>query len=144
MIRRATMDDAPVLAAILRDWVVETGWMPVLHTPEDDLGFLRHLITTCDVMVTGEPDPTGFIAVDGEDMRCLYLAPQARGMGQGRALLDRAKALADRLSLWAFQANPRAVDFYRREGFAEVEWTDGQGNDERLPDLRMVWERALT
>ncbi len=142
MIRPATIEDAPILAAILRDWVIETGWMPVLHTPEEDLGFLRHLITTCDVLVIGEPEPTGFIAVDGQDVRCLYLAPQARGMGQGRALLDRAKTQSDRLSLWAFQANPRAIAFYRREGFAEMERTDGQRNDEKLPDLRMVWERA--
>ncbi len=84
----------------------------------------------------------GFLALDGKDVRALYLAPDARGRGVGRALLGRAKAGRDRLSLWAFEANPRAVAFYRREGFRVVERTDGSGNEEGLPDLRMVWEVA--
>ena len=53
----------------------------------------------------------------------------------------RAKARSPRLELWTFQANTRARAFYAREGFAEVKLTDGQGNDEELPDVRMVWNR---
>jgi GNAT superfamily N-acetyltransferase len=143
VIRPAQPEDVPALAAILSDWIVETGWMPVLHTEAETRAFMRHLVLTCEVTVAGLAAPVGFVAREGEEVRCLYLAPGARGMGLGKALLDGAKARSDRLSLWAFQANVRAVDFYHREGFAEVARTDGQGNDERLPDLRMVWERAM-
>lgn len=142
MIRPATPSDATVLAGILYDWIIETGWMPRLHSPADTVDFLRHLITTCDVVVTGEPLSTGFMARDGQDIRALYLAPHARGIGQGAALLDQAKAQSDRLTLWTFQNNWRAVAFYRREGFAEVLRTDGRDNAEKLPDIMMVWERS--
>jgi GNAT superfamily N-acetyltransferase len=139
-LRPAAPEDASALAGILGDWVRETGWMPVLHSREEDLGFLGHLIATTDVTLAEDGPPLGFLALDGEEVRALYLAPAARGRGIGRALLDRAKAARPRLSLWVFEANPRAVAFYGREGFRVAERTSGAGNEEGLPDLRMVWE----
>lgn len=75
----------------------------------------------------------------GGEISALYLAPAARGRGLGKALLDEAKGQG-RLSLWTFQANPGARAFYRREGFREVEFTAGAGNDEKLPDVRLEWQ----
>ena len=43
------------------------------------------------------------------------------------------------LALWTFQSNTRAQEFYRRHGFTEVRRTDGSANEERVPDVRMVW-----
>jgi len=43
------------------------------------------------------------------------------------------------LSLWAFAANHGAIAFYGRAGFVEVLRTDGSGNEERQPDVRMRW-----
>jgi ribosomal protein S18 acetylase RimI-like enzyme len=63
-------------------------------------------------------------------------------LGIGRALVDDVKAVEPEISLWTFQANTRAIAFYRREGFAEAERTEGQRNDERLPDIRMIWRRG--
>ena len=51
---------------------------------------------------------------------------------------DDAKA-AGHLTLWTFQANDGARRFYAREGFREVEFTDGAGNAEKLPDVRLEW-----
>ena len=31
--------------------------------------------------------------------------------------------------------------FYAREGFVEVDWTDGAGNEEHEPDVRCRWVR---
>ncbi len=118
----------------------ETGWMPVLHTREEEAGFLRHLIAETEVTVAEDGEPLGFLAREGEAVRALYLDSGARGRGVGVALLDRAKAGRARLSLWAFEANPQAVAFYEREGFRVVERTDGSGNEEKLPDLRLAWE----
>ena len=140
-LRAATPEDAPTLARILGDWVRETGWIPVLHSREEDVGFLRHLIETVEVTLAEEAAPLGFLALDGEDVRALYLAPEARGRGIGRALLADAKARRSRLSLWVFEANSRAVAFYSREGFSVERRTDGD-NDEGLPDLLMTWEAA--
>jgi hypothetical protein len=47
------------------------------------------------------------------------------------------------LSLWAFLANDRAIDFYGRAGFVEVLRTDGRDNEEHEPDMQMRWDGAL-
>jgi GNAT superfamily N-acetyltransferase len=139
-LRAAGPKDAGTLARILGDWVRETGWMPVLHSRDEDLGFLRHLMEVAEVTVAEDGGALGFLALEGDQVRALYLAPEARGRGVGRRLLDGAKAGRARLWLWAFEANGRAVAFYEREGFRVAERTDGARNEERLPDLRMVWE----
>lgn len=139
-LRPATPADAPALARTLGDWVRETGWMPVLHTREEDEDFLRHLIDTTEVTLAEDGQPLGFLSLDSHDVRALYLAPEARGRGIGRALLGHAKAARNRLELWTFEANGRAVAFYERQGFRVAQRTDGSGNDEGLPDLRLIWE----
>jgi GNAT superfamily N-acetyltransferase len=139
----ATQADAAPLAKVLGDWIRETGWMPVLHSREEDVAFLSGLITTHRVRLVRQGGaPLGFLARRGGHIDAAYLAPIARGRGIGRALLDEVKATAPVIELWTFQANTRAIAFYMREGFVEVERTDGKGNDERLPDLRLIWRHA--
>ncbi len=142
-LRPAEPQDAPALARTLGDWVREVGWMPVLHTREEDEGFLRHLVATTRVTVaeSGTPQaaPLGFLSLDGEEVRALCLAPAARGSGWGRRLLDGAKAASPRLRLWVFEANAGARAFYAREGFRELRRTAGD-NEEGLPDLLLAWK----
>jgi len=139
VIRAATAGDAAALGDILQDWLNATPWMPKLHERVETHGFLGHVIATQRVFVAG--DCSGFIALDGADISCLYLADAARGQGIGKALLDHAKSAQDQFDLWTFQANTGALRFYCREGFVEVERTDGATNDERLPDVRLSWTR---
>ncbi len=55
-------------------------------------------------------------------------------------LLDVVKAQRpDGFSLWVFQSNTGARRFYERHGLVELEHTDGSGNEEKSPDLRMAW-----
>lgn len=142
----ATADDAGAMARILGDWVRETGWMPVLHSRDEDRGFCAQLVASGPVTVARAAGAEGngvlgFLALSGDTVAALHLAPAARGQGLGRRLLDAARAGRDRLDLWTFQANAGALRFYAREGFVAVERTDGRDNDERLPDVRLVWER---
>jgi len=139
VIRAATAGDAAALGDILQDWLDATPWMPKLHDRAETRGFLGHVIATQEGVVAGEC--SGFLALDGADISCLYLADTARGQGIGKALLDHAKSARDRLDLWTFQANTGALRFYRREGFVEVKRTEGATNDERLPDVRLSWTR---
>ena len=139
----ATPQDAADLADILRGWIHEMPWMPKLHTLDQDFGFLRHLIAAQIVTVARSDAATvGFMAQDLAEITCLYLAPPARGQGVGAALLDHAKSNTARLEAWTFQANICARRFYSREGFVEAYLTDGAKNDERLPDVRLIWERV--
>ena len=139
----ATPEDAVALARILGDWLRGTGWMPVLHSREQDIAFLARMIGSHHVLVARDAEgaPLGFIAVKQGDIAGFYLAEAARGRGIGKVLLDAAKGREPRLALWTFQANTGAIAFYTREGFAEVERTDGAGNEEGLPDVRMIWRR---
>lgn len=141
--RSAVAEDAQDLARILKHWIMHTDWMPKLHTDAEDLRFLTKLI--CDHEVTVFQDTFGlfgFMARDQHIIHALYLHVNARGRGVGKALLDLAKSRSDRLELWTFQQNQGARRFYRRERFREVEYTDGAGNDEHLPDVRLIWERG--
>jgi GNAT superfamily N-acetyltransferase len=70
----------------------------------------------------------------------LYVAPEHAGHGIGSALLDVAKAQRpDGFCLWVFEMNTPARGFYARHGLVELERTDGSGNEEREPDIRMAW-----
>lgn len=135
--------DAAPLARLIGDWVRETGWMPVLHTGEEDEAFVAGLLETHVLRVARSgPDRLGFLARQGGRVQALHVAAGSRGLGIGRALMDEVTASETAISLWVFQANSRAIAFYRREGFAVAEQTDGAGNDERLPDSRMIWSRT--
>ncbi|MFD7884377.1 GNAT family N-acetyltransferase [Streptomyces bauhiniae] len=83
----------------------------------------------------------GMMVLDGGLLSQLYLDPAHRG----RALGDRFVALAKErvpggLTLWTFQVNEPAHRFYERHGFVAVEYTDGDDNEEREPDVRYVWQ----
>ncbi len=70
----------------------------------------------------------------------LYVAPEHAGRGLGSALLDLVKARRpDGFCLWVFEMNTPARGFYAGHGLVELERTDGSGNEERSPDLRMAW-----
>ncbi|MDU8928654.1 GNAT family N-acetyltransferase [Alisedimentitalea sp. MJ-SS2] len=137
----ATSAHVAALARIRGDWARETPWIPVLHSRDDDLKFVTHLAEKVQVFVTDPAPPTGFISVDNDAVPALYVAPGARSQGIGTALLDRARDGRDHLRLWCFQTNPGARCFYAREGFTEIDRTDGD-NEEGLPDVQFAWERG--
>lgn len=143
VITDATPADAPAIAAILGAWNRDTAWMPKLHSPAEDLGFAQHLIASRTTRVLCAPQVTGFLARAGEEIEALYLAPEARGHGHGARLLAEAKAACPHLTLYTFQANLPAQQFYAREGFTEIARSDGAENDEHLPDLRLLWRKEL-
>jgi len=135
--------DAEAIGQILSDWIDETAWMPRIHKREAEQAFARDLVAKGWVSVARRCGRVaGFLARDGEEVVALYVAAHARGHGVGAALIDRAKKKSRCLSLWTFQFNEPARAFYERHGFIEVERTGGAGNDEKLPDIRYVWEKA--
>lgn len=114
---RSEEEAQPWLAARLREdsvWVAEVAGRPV--------GYARWTSTWLDD---------------------LYVAPSHAGRGIGSALLDLVKArLPGGFCLWVFEMNGPARAFYARHGLVELEHTDGSGNEERSPDVRMAWPGA--
>jgi ribosomal protein S18 acetylase RimI-like enzyme len=85
-------------------------------------------------------DVVAFCGVHDGSIDHLYVVPAWQEQGIGGALLDRAMAAhSGGLSLWVFQENVRAQALYARAGFVEQFRTDGGGNEERVPDVRMSW-----
>lgn len=70
----------------------------------------------------------------------LYVLPDHAGQGIGSALLEVVKSRQPGgFGLWVFETNEPARRFYRRHGLVELEHTDGSGNDEHAPDVRVAW-----
>lgn len=73
----------------------------------------------------------------------MWVAPAARGMGVGDALVGEAlrwagASGAKRLALDVRQANEPAIVLYRRHGFCDAGWSTGP--DDPHPERRMVAE----
>ncbi len=142
-INDAVPADVRAMARIMGDWVRETGWMPVLHNRNEDEAFIAGVLGSHTVRVARNGEGLlGFLARHACHITAFYLADEARCQGIGRALIEEVKAVQPEIALWTFQANTCAVSFYVREGFCVDEKTDGSGNDEGLPDLRLIWRKA--
>jgi ribosomal protein S18 acetylase RimI-like enzyme len=73
----------------------------------------------------------------------LAAAARHRWKGLGSRLVELAKSRwPEGLQLWTFASNVDAQRFYERHGFVVVEATDGSGNEEKQPDLRLAWPAA--
>ncbi len=116
-------------------------WLPDLHTPAEDLWFYENLvIPDQDVRVheiNGEI--TGFVATAEGWLHHLYVDPDHWKKGIGALLLLSAQTHNKILQLWVFQQNTRAIAFYEAYGFAQIECTNGEANEEKLPDIKMSW-----
>jgi len=145
MLRKARSTDAGKTGAIMSEFIDTTDWMPRIHTRAEDIGFCASMIDRGWMTIAErDGDVVGFLARNGSKVNALYVANAAQGSGFGKALLDGAKAGREALELWTFQANAGARRFYLREGFREVRTTEGQANDEGLPDVFLQWKRIAT
>lgn len=139
-IRAARSTDAGKLGAMISDAVLSNAWKPQLHSEAEDIAHMGALIDRGWIRVCERLGKVvGFIARDAQKIQSLYVTRDAQNSGIGTALLKEAMQMRDDLELWTFAANTGAQRFYLRHGFAEVERTDGAGNEEGLPDIRYVW-----
>ena len=98
-----------------------------------------------DTVVLAEEDGVvvGVLATSQESdkgwINQLYILPGWNRKRIGTRLLERAhSALQKPIHLYTFQENAGARRFYERHGYKAVEFTDGQGNEERCPDVLYV------
>ena len=138
---RARLWHLPRLAAILWAFTHGTAWLPRVRSPLDDLRTLAWVTAHGWVRILRDSSGVaGFIIRDGTRVHALYVAPDRRRQGIGRALLSEAKTRAGMLDLWVLAGNVPARAFYLAQGFREVARGQGAGNDEGLPDILMIWQ----
>ena len=145
--REATGEDAGAVADVFSPSLRLLTFLPELHTVEEDRRFIANVILhECAVLVAETAGRiVSFVARDGGEIRLLHTHPEFVGRGAGGMLLDAAKrSPVPALELWCFQANIGARRFYERHGFRAVRFTDGQGNEEKMPDIRYRWQRTDT
>jgi chorismate mutase/GNAT superfamily N-acetyltransferase len=141
-LRPATTDDAAEITELFLATrrAAEPAMPPQLHSPESVLVHTTGEIVEKEVWVAEAEEILGFMTLDRAFLDSLYVGPDHQGFGVGTALLDLAKARRPHgFALWVFAGNDRARGFYRRHGLVELEHTDGSGNEERTPDVRMAW-----
>jgi GNAT superfamily N-acetyltransferase len=141
-IRAAGPVDVPRITEVFQQArAAAMPWLPVLHTPDEDLAFFARTVGSGHAVVAVlDGTVVGFAAVDPDEhlLDHLYVDPAAHRRGVGRRLVDHARAAHDGpLQLWAFTENRSARRFYAAVGAVELYETDGSGNEERTPDVRL-------
>lgn len=140
----ARPDDAAQIADVfIRSRAVLT-FLPDLHSAQEQAAFVRDVVCAQQAVSVARVDRgvAGFVATLPGWVEHLYVDPAHLRCGLGHALMGAAKAGGDVLRLWCFQQNTGALAFYQREGFTEIERTNGAGNMERCPDVLLEWRRA--
>lgn len=108
----------------VRRWVrgklIPTGGVIIAQLDGKDVG----------VLATSVSDEIGW-------MDQLYVAPGYVGRGIGSELLNHVLNVLPRpIHLWVFQENDRTIRFYEHHGFKAVQFTNGENNEGKCPDVR--------
>lgn len=142
-LRLATPADADEIAALFSRSFRLLTFLPELHTPDEDRGFIRDVLLPTHRVTVAERDGkiVGFMAEEHGWISQFYMDADQLRAGIGSALMADAKARNDSLELWCFLENHRARSFYEKHGFVAVEFTDGSGNEAKSPDIRYLWRR---
>jgi ribosomal protein S18 acetylase RimI-like enzyme len=143
VLRPAMSSDAGAIAKIMRAALASFDWVPVMHTPPEDLAFINGVVLLRHHVTVAEAGGTiaGFIAVSGEWVEQLYLGPGWNGRGIGSRLLMEATVGLPVVKLYCFQSNTGARRFYERHGFRVEALRSGVNNEEGLPDVFYVRRR---
>ena len=138
----------PDLVAALTD--VWEGSVRATHDflVEDDIVGLRpeaaagieHVAALAVAYVDGAP--CGFAGVQDGHLEMLFIAPESRGCGVGRALLAHAIEHEGAVTLDVNEQNAQAVGFYEHEGFAVESRSPLDDAGRPFPLLHMRLARA--
>ena len=80
----------------------------------------------------------GFMILGRNDLDQLYIDKPFQKQGIGSKLIKIAQKTYSQLSLFTFQENDNAINFYKKHGFEIQKY--GIAPDEKVPDVFMVWK----
>jgi len=151
LLRRAEAEDAVALADLYTAARVAAVPMipPAMHTNDEDRAWFAGKLADDKHetwLAESGGELLGYALLAPGWLDHLFLRPDVTGQGIGTLLLDLVKSLhPDGFALWVFESNVGARRFYAGHGLVELERTDGEGNEEKAPDIRMAWpgERPL-
>lgn len=140
-LRPADESDAEAVAEVHLAARRSAAMPPGVHTDAEVRAWLATRVAEDETWVAEvDGGVAGYARLTQTWLDDLYVAPSYAGQGLGSALLDVAKAQRPNgFCLWVFEMNHPARQFYARRGLVELERTDGEANEERVPDIRMAW-----
>ncbi len=111
-----------------------------IHSFDNHVHFLNHILPQDFQIELAMMDEqvAGIIAYNQSEISQLYIHVSYQGLGIGTQLLERAKERSKRLTLYTFEVNKNAQQFYERNGFQVI--GRGNENEENLPDLLYEWK----
>jgi ribosomal protein S18 acetylase RimI-like enzyme len=142
-LRPATSDDAGAVAEVLiRSRAEFLPFAPSAHSPDDVRAWVADGLLPTDGVTVAEHqgEIVGVVAISRLEgvswIDQMYVRPGWTDRGVGTQLLEHAHSHLPRpIRLYTFQANTGARRFYERHGYRVIEFTDGQTNEERCPDV---------
>ena len=141
IIRQAIAADYPMLIDIWLRAVRATHHFLQASDIDALLPQLRDVyLPAVELWVAVDPDdkPLGFIGLNENHVEMLFIDPDRRGQGIGRALLDFCRDTRDTLSVDVNEQNPQAVGFYRHYGFVQTGRSPLDGEGRPFPLLHMA------
>ena len=122
-IRKATINDLPRIAEIVV-FNYRINFYPIFKN--DDFYFnelqVIHIIDSYKELINNmwvydDGTVKGFIHIDNQEIKKLFVEPALQGQSIGSKLLNYAISEYNVNYLWALEKNTRAISFYRRHGF---------------------------
>ncbi|WP_309607105.1 GNAT family N-acetyltransferase [Phenylobacterium sp.] len=145
ILRRAAVADAAAMGTLHIAAMRTLTFLPQLHTVEEATGWMAgEVLPNAQAWLAEiEGEVAGYIVFTDDWINQLYVRPDRHGQGVGSALLAHVLADGQPRRLWTFQQS-RARKFYEDRGFAAVQFTDGEGNEEKTPDVCYEWRPDRT
>lgn len=140
IIRQATNADHPLLLNIWQRSVRATHHFLQESDIQELLPQLRdNYLPAVElwVAVDTEDSPLGFIGLNENHVEVLFIEPDLRGKGIGRALLDHARSSRQQMSVDVNEQNPEAVGFYLHYGFVQTGRSPLDGEGRPFPLLHL-------
>jgi len=140
--RLAEGRDGRACASIVREHGTETSWLGPLNEFERLVEWWTGCLLNVETSWVAEENGkvVGFCVRQDDNITGLYVSSEARGRGVGKSLLNMAKVDRKWITVWAYEQNPRARKFYRREGCVEVSRETEEGT--ALVDVEHRWTKS--